>query len=157
MSNSLNSTLNLTTTAAIPTTSSPINFYLLTLLPFKILLIIATVVLNFLSIITFGFIPKKRTYSNTLFLSLACSVFIVGASSMSFITIYTTMGRWPLGFVPCVFWVVNDFTSAGITLLALCLLSFHRYRNVTTPSQSSEKLGKFCVIIFALTWVAPLA
>ena len=99
-------------------TSTPVTLYL-TLLPLKIVAILATVFLNFMIIIIILVKIKVKTVSNFLFLLLACSDLLVGLISLTSMTIYTTYQYWPLGYSYCVFWVINDFSTSSISLVIL--------------------------------------
>ena len=125
------------------------------LLPLKITLIISTVTLNLLIIYIIKFLIKKKTYSNTIFLSKSIADVIVGASSISFMTLYTSCGYWPLGHGLCVFWLVQDYSVCSVSIFNLLLITWHRYQQLKNPFDVTEDLTTFRWFKLVLAWLCP--
>ena len=98
---------------------------------------------------------KKKTYSNVIFLSKSISDTVVGASSISFMTILTCYGYWPLGFGLCVFWIVLDFSVCSISIFNLLLITWHRYQQLKNPFEVTEELTTFRWFKLILVWACP--
>jgi hypothetical protein len=131
------------------------SFTLKLLLPFKITLIISTVTFNLLIIYIIKFLIKKKTYSNTIFLSKSIADVIVGASSISFMTVFSSYGYWPLGHYLCVFWLVQDYSVCSVSIFNLLLITWHRYQQLKNPFDITEDLTLFRWIKLILAWLCP--
>jgi hypothetical protein len=137
------------------TNSFSVPIYILVLLPLKIIVILLTVFLNLFIIIIVLFKLKKKTYSNYLFLSITVSDFIVGCSSMSFMTIFTYYSYWPLGYYLCAFWVVVDWSTSTVNLVSVLMLTIQRYCLIKYPFKTKEKMdGQKRALIF-FSWLIP--
>ena len=121
------------------------------LLPVKIVVVLATLILNLLVLIA---IVRLRTkaYSNFLFASMALADFSIGSISIPFMTLFSTLDYWPLGSVPCVFWIINDFSSTSISLMSLFLISIHRYLQVKSPLIKHDRLTRPRCLQIAVLW-----
>jgi hypothetical protein len=130
--------------------SSVLNF---ALLPIKTLIVLTAVSINMLLIITIGFLMKKKSYSYYLFLSTSFSDFFLGLFSIPCMIVFTTYARWPAGIHLCKFWIINDYSCCCITFMNLLLITVHRYRQLTSPTKTSEKMSKFRAISIILVWI----
>jgi hypothetical protein len=129
------------------------NNILIILLPIKIFSIIATVFLNLVIILVIGVIIKKKTYTNCLFLSRAVADLLVGCISFSSMTIFTTKGFWPLGYLACIFWVINGYSCCNISLCNLVLVTVQRLRQIVTPTKTNEVMTKMRIAISLSIWL----
>ncbi len=98
---------------------------------------------------------KKKTYSNTLFLSKSVADIVIGATSMPFLTVYTNNGMWPLGYGLCVIWVVLDYSCCSISIFNLLLITWHRYTQLKYPFKSTEDLTILRYVIIVFVWIIP--
>lgn len=124
----------------------------------KILVCLLTFSLNLLIIFIVFLRIKKISYTNFLFASMALADCLIGLISMPSLTLFTTYAYWPLGFSPCVFWVVIDYSSCSISLTNLVLISIQRLRHLIFPLKTNDKLTKtrvgFVVFLWALQYIA---
>jgi hypothetical protein len=125
---------------------------MIALLPIKIALMVTTVCANMLLIVTIGFLVKEKTYSYCLFWSTSFSDFFIGLFSWPSMIVFTTYARWPIGIQLCKFWIINDFSCGCVTIMNLLLITIHRYRQLTSPTKTTETMSKLKVARIFLVW-----
>ena len=118
----------------------------------KILSIIITACLNGYLIYIFGFILKKKTFSNLMFLSIALSDFIVGTLSMTSQLVLDYVIYWPFDQVSCLISVYLTYAIPDVTILALLILTTHRYILLKYPFKINEKLTKINIFKLICPW-----
>jgi muscarinic acetylcholine receptor M3 len=94
---------------------------------------LATVVGNFMVMISFKIDKQLQTISNYFLFSLAVADFAIGLISMPLFTVYTLFGYWPLGPHICDTWLALDYLASNASVLNLLIISFDRYFSVTRP------------------------
>jgi hypothetical protein len=130
------------------------------LLAFKIMLILATIVLNFFIVYIIVFLIKKRNYTNFLFLSSSLADLLIAFTSQPFMTIYSIYGRWPHGNYLCIYWMITDYSSYSISILSLLLVSIQRYNQTKSPLVNEDLTTRrvlsiiFIWIISYLFWIS---
>ena len=124
----------------------------LTLLPFKICFWFCSASFNITIILILTLKFKKKSYSDMLYLSSTMSDCVAGVSSIAFMTVYTTYGYWPLGYSPCVFWVINDYSVSSISLYSVLLMTIHRYR-VLTNVHTTDEMTKLRIFNILTIWL----
>jgi hypothetical protein len=122
------------------------------LLVLKISITLTTVSLNSLIVYIAVFQIKNKIYSDCLFLSMALADLSIGIVCMPNITVSTTLGYSPLGYAPCLAWIIIDFSSCTISMYSLTLLCLHRLRQIITPTKVTEHLTKKKVFVILLLW-----
>ena len=122
-------------------------------LPFKILMILLTIFLNFMIILSNTIQKKDKTFSTYLLLSITISDLIVGCFSMSFMTIFTYYAYWPLGYILCAFWVIVDYSTSTVNLISIFILTFQRFLLIKYPFAVSEKLTNLKIAIIFIPWI----
>lgn len=137
-------------------TSSPISIatYLYCLMPVKLLIGVINFIFNGYIIHLVVFRIKKKTYSNILFLFNAIADFTSGLISIPSMTLFTTIGYWPLGKATCLIWVINDFAVTSIGAYTLLIISFHRYMQIIRPMKTKEKMTTNKWLSIAFQWVS---
>lgn len=88
-----------------------------------------------------------QTITNYFLISLACADLsigpflpkfsledpILGVISIPFMTYYTALGSWDIGYTLCQFWLCMDYLMCNASVMNLLLISFDRYFSVTRP------------------------
>lgn len=121
----------------------------------KILTIILTALLNGILIYIFGFSIKKKSFSNLIFLSIAISDFIIGSLSMSSQVILDNLEEWPFDKFSCLISVYFQYAIPDTTIFALLILAIHRYIQLKSPFNVSERINKLNLIKLFSAWVIP--
>ena len=134
-------------------TNLPIATYLYCLIPVKLLIGVINYIFNGYIIHLVVFKIKKKTYSNILFLFNAIADFTSGLISIPSMTLFTTIGYWPLGKVTCVIWVINDFAVTSISAFSLLIIAVHRYLQIKRPVETTEKMTKNKWLSIAFQWI----
>ena len=119
----------------------------------KIVSIILTACLNSYLIYIFGFVLKKKTFSNLIFLSIALSDFIVGTLSMTSQLVLDYVIHWPLDRVSCLISIYMTYAMPDTTIMALLILTFHRYMLLKYPFRVNENLTKVNLFKLFCPWV----
>lgn len=133
-------------------TSTAVN--LVSLIPVKVLLAFINVFFNSYIIVLVLFVVKKRSFSNFLFMSGAIADLMIGLLSIPFMTVFTTVGVWPLGKFACIFWIINDFSIGSISIYSLLFLSIHRYLQIKFPFGKSEHMTSRRYAIIFVKWMS---
>ncbi|XP_031557172.1 probable G-protein coupled receptor No9 [Actinia tenebrosa] len=104
---------------------------------FLVLLILCTLVGNFLVIWNI-FTTRRLRFSAFFFVaSLAVADFLVGLVvlpiSLAYHLTFEMTGRWIFGSWTCKAWLLSNFWFCSASILNLCLVSWDRYVAVTSP------------------------
>jgi hypothetical protein len=137
----------------INSTNHDMSVLAITILPFKILIIILTVFLNLIIILSSTIIKKEKTFSTYIFLSITISDLLVGCFSMSFMTIFTYFAYWPLGYVLCAFWVIVDYSTSTVNLISIFILTFQRYLLIKYPLTVTDKINYIKIFLIFTPWL----
>ena len=138
----------------LPTsTVSSIATYLYCLIPVKLLIGIINFIFNGYIIHLVIFRIRKKTYSNVLFLFNAIADFTSGLISIPSMTLFTTIGYWPLGKVTCLIWVINDFAVTSISAFTLFTIAVHRYLQIIRPMKTKERMTTNKWLTIAFQWI----
>lgn len=125
------------------------------LIPVKLAIGVVNILFNGYLIILVLFIIKRKSYSNILFMCGAFADFTTGVISIPFMTIFTTIGYWPLGKAPCLFWVINDFSVTTVSACCLLTIAAHRYFQIISPIHTTEKMTRRKYLLIAAIWIFP--
>jgi hypothetical protein len=123
------------------------------LLFMKISITLITISLNSLAVYISIFQIKNKKYSDCLFLSMALADLSVGIVCMPNITLRSTKGIYDLGYIPCILWIIIDWSSGTISMYSLTLLCFHRFRQIITPLKESENLSQKKLFLIVILWI----
>jgi hypothetical protein len=126
---------------------------LIYLIPIKLIMGLIGATFNGYIIILVLFIIKNKSYSNFLFMGCAIADLSSNIISVPFLTIFTSVGYWPLGKTPCIIWVINDFSVESISVYSLLLIAIHRYMQIKMPTYETEKMTRKKYAIIATQWV----
>ena len=64
------------------------------------------------------------------------------------------LGHWPLGFYPCLFWIVMDTSSCSISVHHLCVIAWDRYRAISRPIEYRiTQTGYHRHVYSVLAWI----
>lgn len=137
----------------INSTNHDISVLAITILPFKILIIILTVFLNLIIILSSTIIKKEKTFSTYIFLSITISDLLVGCFSMSFMTIFTYFAYWPLGYIMCAFWIIVDYSTSTVNLISIFILTFQRYLLIKYPLTVTDKINNIKIFLIFIPWL----
>ena len=119
----------------------------------KILSILLTACLNGYLILIFGYFFEKKTFSNLMFLSIAFSDFIIGTLSMTSQLLLDKLIEWPFDKVSCLFSIYLTYAIPDTTILALLILTAHRYFLLNSPFKVNESLTKFNLLKLFCPWI----
>ena len=136
----------------VPISGGPA-LYLIYLIPVKLLIGILNFIFNGYIIWLVIFCIRKKTYSNLLFFFNAIADFTTGLVSIPSMTVFTTIGYWPLGKIPCLIWVINDFSVVSIGAYTLLIIAIHRYQQITRPLKTTEKMTNTKWAVIAGQWL----
>ena len=140
----------------IPTSNGPA-LYLIYLIPVKLLIGIINFIFNGYIIWLVMFCIRKKSYSNLLFFFNAIADFTSGLVSIPSMTLFTTIGYWPLSKVPCLIWLINDFSVTSIGAFTLLIIAIHRYQQITRPLTTTEKMTIYKWTVIASQWLLTYA
>ncbi|XP_031573176.1 octopamine receptor-like [Actinia tenebrosa] len=128
---------------------------------FLVLLMLCTLVGNFLVIWTI-FTTRRLRFSAFFFVaSLAVADFLVGLVvlpiSLAYHLTFEMTGRWILGSFTCKAWLLFNFWFCSASVLNLCLVSWDRYIAVTSPlhykaHMSDTRVRKMIIISWTLSF-----
>lgn len=119
--------------------------------------IILTIFGNFIVIIAFAKVKSLRNFSDYLILNLAISDLIIGAVCIPFYAPYVLTGKWALGHVMCLFWLVIDYITPAASAINIFIISLDRYIQVAHPLWARNHQTTVLLVIFILTpWVIPI-
>ncbi|KAK7487699.1 hypothetical protein BaRGS_00020966 [Batillaria attramentaria] len=104
-----------------------------------IVLAIATAVGgNVLVLLSYRRDRQLRSVHNLYLLNMAVSDLFIGAVSMPFYIVYTTMyWTWPFGAVVCKIFLVEDFTMCGMSVFCVVLVAWDRLALVQNGARYS--------------------
>ncbi|XP_033631806.1 histamine H3 receptor-like [Asterias rubens] len=95
-------------------------------------IVLVTVAGNVIVIVAFVCDPAIRCrVSNLYILNLSVADLVIGLVCMGVNFVWLLTGVWPLGMIPCLIYLVVDFVSSYMSVLAVVLISLDRYRLVT--------------------------
>ena len=64
------------------------------------------------------------------------------------------LGRWPLGFYPCLLWIILDTSSCSISVHHLCVIAWDRYMAISSPLEYHLRHSGYHRLCYSLlTWV----
>jgi hypothetical protein len=98
------------------------------------------------------FFSRIKKNSDCLFLSITLADLSIGVLCMPNIIIRTTKGLYDLGYYPCIFWIIIDWSSCTISMFSLILLCFHRLRQILKPLKVSENMNKKKHFMIVFLW-----
>jgi len=98
-----------------------------------IILMLVTVVGNFLVIWSYRINRRLRDINNMFLVSLACSDLVIGVVSMNLYPITMIRQQWLFGQAACTTWLSIDYTMSMASVANLLLICFDRYFSVTKP------------------------
>jgi len=98
-----------------------------------IILMLVTVVGNFLVIWSYRINRRLRDINNMFLVSLACSDLVIGIVSMNLYPITMIREKWLFGEAACTTWLSIDYTMSMASVANLLLICFDRYFSVTKP------------------------
>nr|XP_054774531.1 muscarinic acetylcholine receptor M3-like [Lytechinus pictus] len=125
------------------------------------LMSLTTVLANVTLIILVCVDMRLRRNSNYYIISLACADLLVGIFVIPMFSVYTILGRWPLGPFVCELWIVVDFTCVSASVFTICMISLNRYWAITQPVKYFQRQRKQRALLFVgfiwtmavLSWV----
>lgn len=123
------------------------------LIPIKVTLALVNVTFNGYVIVLVLVVIKHKSYSNYLFASGALADLMIGLLSIPFMTVFTTVGYWPLGKTLCVFWIINDFSIGSISIYSLLLIAIHRYLQIIIPLKETETMTATKYAVIGFKWM----
>eukprot|EP00057_Strongylocentrotus_purpuratus_P004188 XP_003728192.1 PREDICTED: muscarinic acetylcholine receptor M3-like [Strongylocentrotus purpuratus] len=118
------------------------------------LMSLTTVLANVILIILMSVDAKLRRYSNYYIISLACADLVVGIFVIPMFSLYTILGRWPLGSIVCELWIIIDFSCVSASVFSICMISVDRYWAVTQPLKHLKRQRrKRSLLIVCAIWI----
>nr|QVK45746.1 G protein-coupled receptor [Proales similis] len=109
----------------------------------KFCIILVTSILNGTLILAFGSLVrgKKWQFTNSIFLSIALSDFSVGILTMTSQKILDTLEKWPFDERSCLISIYMQYAIPDTTILALLVLTVHRFLQIRSPFRLQERMS----------------
>nr|XP_054766520.1 beta-1 adrenergic receptor-like [Lytechinus pictus] len=118
---------------------------------------LTTVLANVMLIILVCVDAKLRRYSNYYIISLACADLVVGIFVIPMFSLYTILGRWPLGPVVCEIWIIFDFSCVSASIFSISIISLDRYWAISQPLKHLKRQRrKRALLIVCAIWVVAM-
>ncbi|CAI4230850.1 unnamed protein product [Auanema sp. JU1783] len=140
------------------TEGHPLSFYLIIIA--GVTLSTMTNIGNIMVMLSFKIDRNLQSVTNYFLFSLAVADMSIGLISIPFMTYYTAVGSWNIGYTACQFWLCMDYLMSNASVMNLVLISIDRYFSVTRPLTYRPKRTKnkalmmiaSTYIISALLW-----
>ncbi len=144
LNNSLNSTTN----------EFRIDFFLMSL---KILIVLMATLLNGILVYVYLFCITKKTFSDSLFFSIAVADLTIGLVAMSSQALIDSYFSWPFGKVSCTLFVFIQYAVPDVTAYTLLALSIHRLMQIFSPFKARENLNLINFFKLFIPWLFTFA
>jgi hypothetical protein len=143
---------NLTTTYSELITK----YYILSVSPFLLLIILATFLLNIHIILNILINKKLHTPINMFIVSLSFNGVNISTTSMPFSFSYVIRNfKWMFNLDTCIFWYIEDFSVCTRFILNFIIIMFIRYMAIEKPNDTWTSKKKQ-ILIFIIINVLPL-
>jgi len=118
---------------------------------------IATVICNMIVFKMINNKKEKKVVFDIILMSHAIVDGVVGGIDLPFYHIYTIIGKWPFGKVPCILWNSLDSSINAISIMHMLYMSWVRLMSVIQPkTYLQQKIIKHPIIASLLCWLIGL-
>ena len=97
---------------------------------------------------------EKKVVFDDILMTHAIVDGVVGGIDLPFFHIYTIIGKWPFGKVPCILWNSLDSSINAISIMHMLYMSWVRLMSVIQPkTYLQQKIIKHPIIASLLCWL----